>query len=623
MAKKKLNSSIKRSRTRSGCVTCRDRHIKCDEQQPICKNCIRSNRHCFRGVRLNFTQYTFYNPEENEASCSSSSSSTSTSTSTSSSASTPKRQNYRILDQSITIASLYNHLNRYSPYLHLHKAEDLRESDLQFQDDTYNAYSSTPPKSTSILTTTSAIAGRAGTTSTSATSATTTGTGTNSEQLMRMHSHPASGAAVSKNVGTQFLSHLPSSTSGFATTPTVDAIGSISYPVHQQLPNAADFPPSSMQETSAVAAANAASHGYPRYQPVPVSLPSYPRQLVETMTREKVFWLLDLTSDSNIWSTQISTMCLNETDQFYLDCLLASSSYVNPDYITLGNSQFQKWTEVENAPLASSSIASVEKLLVSVCLILHSIYSKIPRSRLGEYHKTIINNQFGLFGRLVNKIYSSIYNNKNNSSTLVTSLQNITYLRFYINKLYDLSYLATKRTLEVSTDNILASTPSQEPDLENALKMTQFEIEMINTGYQAVDPEATAAAAVIPQPSSHSETRKLKELYWCIIKADYLTNHPAESGKFTSNFSYTFENIPSPDSQVPLFDNALVARKFLQAFTFKLLYINDLEVIRRSNREILDLFALINGSLLASSAKSQWTRSFEWTLRYVNPPEIG
>ena len=37
MAKKKLNSTIKRSRTRSGCVTCRDRHIKCDEQQPVCK----------------------------------------------------------------------------------------------------------------------------------------------------------------------------------------------------------------------------------------------------------------------------------------------------------------------------------------------------------------------------------------------------------------------------------------------------------------------------------------------------------------------------------------------------------------------------------------------------------
>lgn len=41
-------------RVRTGCLTCRNRHLKCDEALPICLNCQKSNRKCERGVRLNF-----------------------------------------------------------------------------------------------------------------------------------------------------------------------------------------------------------------------------------------------------------------------------------------------------------------------------------------------------------------------------------------------------------------------------------------------------------------------------------------------------------------------------------------------------------------------------------------
>ncbi|XP_014551020.1 hypothetical protein COCVIDRAFT_20649 [Bipolaris victoriae FI3] len=41
-------------RARTGCLTCRDRHIKCDETLPRCRNCCKSNRVCERGIRLNF-----------------------------------------------------------------------------------------------------------------------------------------------------------------------------------------------------------------------------------------------------------------------------------------------------------------------------------------------------------------------------------------------------------------------------------------------------------------------------------------------------------------------------------------------------------------------------------------
>ncbi|KAK4544451.1 hypothetical protein LTR36_004342 [Oleoguttula mirabilis] len=47
-------AASKPKRVRTGCLTCRERHLKCDEAMPHCNNCKKSNRTCKRGVRLNF-----------------------------------------------------------------------------------------------------------------------------------------------------------------------------------------------------------------------------------------------------------------------------------------------------------------------------------------------------------------------------------------------------------------------------------------------------------------------------------------------------------------------------------------------------------------------------------------
>lgn len=44
----------KSRRVRTGCLTCRGRHLKCDEAFPECNNCRKSCRECKRGLRLNF-----------------------------------------------------------------------------------------------------------------------------------------------------------------------------------------------------------------------------------------------------------------------------------------------------------------------------------------------------------------------------------------------------------------------------------------------------------------------------------------------------------------------------------------------------------------------------------------
>lgn len=55
-------ATAKPRRVRTGCLTCRERHLKCDEGMPICQNCRKSNRSCKRGVRLNFIDTQIQTP---------------------------------------------------------------------------------------------------------------------------------------------------------------------------------------------------------------------------------------------------------------------------------------------------------------------------------------------------------------------------------------------------------------------------------------------------------------------------------------------------------------------------------------------------------------------------------
>ncbi|KAI1172671.1 hypothetical protein F4777DRAFT_494902 [Nemania sp. FL0916] len=52
----------KRKRVRTGCLTCRERHLKCGEELPDCKNCRKSHRECKRGIKLSFVDLVCKEP---------------------------------------------------------------------------------------------------------------------------------------------------------------------------------------------------------------------------------------------------------------------------------------------------------------------------------------------------------------------------------------------------------------------------------------------------------------------------------------------------------------------------------------------------------------------------------
>ncbi|KAJ5690401.1 hypothetical protein N7462_004793 [Penicillium macrosclerotiorum] len=64
-ANRKKSSEIadtKAKRVRTGCLTCRERHLKCDEALGRCLNCRKSDRICRRGIRLNFIDIQTHAP---------------------------------------------------------------------------------------------------------------------------------------------------------------------------------------------------------------------------------------------------------------------------------------------------------------------------------------------------------------------------------------------------------------------------------------------------------------------------------------------------------------------------------------------------------------------------------
>ncbi|CCH46661.1 hypothetical protein BN7_6257 [Wickerhamomyces ciferrii] len=99
-------------RSRNGCLTCRDRHIKCDENLPVCNNCKKSNKTCKRGSRLNFLKSTVYDPKI-----------------------PTNYETFKIVDQSFTIHKFYkfNKFHNFTNWFKYHSLEELFESDEEFE----------------------------------------------------------------------------------------------------------------------------------------------------------------------------------------------------------------------------------------------------------------------------------------------------------------------------------------------------------------------------------------------------------------------------------------------------------------------------------------------------------
>lgn len=108
------NTTRHRTRSRNGCITCRTRHIKCDETKPVCFNCQRSNRNCVHGQRYTFKNYTAERGPVPRT--------------------TRNFETLEFIDHSYTVHRIYgfNKFHNYSSWLRHHTQEELERSNKSF-----------------------------------------------------------------------------------------------------------------------------------------------------------------------------------------------------------------------------------------------------------------------------------------------------------------------------------------------------------------------------------------------------------------------------------------------------------------------------------------------------------
>lgn len=641
MPKKRSGGVIKRSRTRSGCVTCRDRHIKCDEQQPVCQNCIKSKRKCYRGIRLNFTQYSLYDPNEN-----------------SKRPRPPPPQEYRILDQSITIASLYDAGKRsYLPFLHLHNPADLRESDLQFQQDIY----STIPASTILDYTeddsVSELPGKLIKVRTSSRVPLNVSSISEnyeiSNQLLNesyfknqfINSNHDNNQTPTFASNDQFVYSQPISTY-FQSQPSDMAQRPIAPLLHMPPPYYSD-----RMTTGQFVYTNPNSL-QPRHEYEPLIQNRETSSHIETnlyihlIENEKYYWLLDLFNDLNIWKAVIPSICLNaaDADPFLIDCLLHCSQQTQIPLERLLQEQLSRWKSFRAIyPIDTQNTSVFEPLLISISLIMLSIYLKFNGERLPEFHKIVLNNQVKIFNKLMVKLEECTKSRRSKSIVVVGCIHSIVTLKYFIVKEFRLDYGAhfDVHNVDITEDIVYPDNPSllmdSNPysnngglDLSSLLTVTNFEIANLNYGFKSID------IAQLKYNSQSidvkSEAGEVRELLWYLIKLNYVISNPELAGSFSIdyNFIYKLGNnyLPGSSNQLtksyqlgihgsklPLVTDQQKACYIMNEFIHKLINIDNPEIVREVNYRIECMFQQIDDGYGNIDSKQKWRRHFGWALR--------
>mmetsp|Transcript_7006 Transcript_7006/g.8883 ORF Transcript_7006/g.8883 Transcript_7006/m.8883 type:complete len:613 (+) Transcript_7006:192-2030(+) len=610
----KDRNQTKKSRTRSGCLTCRDRHMKCDEQQPVCNNCIKSKRKCFRGIRLNFTQYTIYEPPNN-----------------------PYQNNlsYRILDQSVTIASLYEDgKKQYESYVPFHSWEDLRESDIQYQKD---MHCSMP--STNILTDSNVQ---------------------DADDDLWIHQYQPTPRQL-------FPETLPFDNNSISENSEITNLlmndsTSVSDEIEQYQ---SIFQHRQMQLQQAIPEMNESRDMQNLASDSDISYNVGAKDFINLVQHQKYYWFLDLFNELSIWKLIIPNYCLkltevehstDESNTFLINCLVNCSLQNSIDLNKILEQQLQHWLILRPLRLAPETFSKLERLLISIVLILLNLLTKLQHGiwQFDDSSKLIFNNQIKIFNQSIEKLQdlNDAKLRKVKSVVLISAIHSISILKFFINNQFkhnrnqfdvtdEISYSHTKLTAEFTTLN-------------------HFEIININSFYKKFEyPQISYNLQVQPSrsPDTKSDSLKLRQFIWYLIKLDFILKNPTNTLiEMDYNFIFTDENtlgipplIKSPREQqtisgtinqaeVPPASSVKASKKkrrvepvhsiilpndkgiaimILREYINKLINSNDEDIQAGSNESIKSILESINKSMIEPEIKLLWDRNFRWTLNDI------
>lgn len=554
---------------------------------------------------------------------------------------------FRLLDQSITIASLYQNGRRsYEPYLHLHKPEDLNESDLQYQQDIFCSlpFSSIPHEEGDEIMNSPTLS-KPGSTSNFDNNIIHENFDITNMLLNDKHSIDRHNPPTSPH--TQIIH--PQAQSGEVATiydneDHRDTIPDLSYSLDAQA-------------------------------------------FVNLIEREKYYWILDLFNELNIWKSVIPTYCLESDggkDLFLIDCLLNCSTNSKIDLNILLQQQLSLWYKARTTRLVhSDNISKFENLLISISLILLSVFRNIQKENCTTYMKIILNNQVKIFNKVIAKLKDFLRSKNTTSIILTSAIQSIVMLKFFLIKKFELEskivntrQLVLNSLLDLQEDNQLQEFDGSEDiqeqidypllrdkddymveqDLSALVHLTSFEISNLNRSFKKYD---FAQISYLTQLGNlrhdfTSDAHKLREYLWYVIKLNYVIHHPDNKLiEIDYNFIFQSRNVILPNMRpsrgpssisnlsellddgngtqsgssramskyrVVLPNDRGVAINLLREYIRKQINLGSTEVIQEANQKIYTIFKLIEESVVEKEIKSMWKSSFIWVLQQVMEP---
>ncbi|RLV95007.1 Adhesion and hyphal regulator 1 [Spathaspora sp. JA1] len=397
--------------------------------------------------------------------------------------------------------------------------------------------------------------------------------------------------------------------------------------------------------------------------------------LIET---EKYYWLIDLINDIDFWKSYVPSFCFKSADEnsdpFLLDCLINCSKQRDFPLERLTKIQSERWNKIKSSfPLENSHLVELETILISICLILLSIYLKELANHLTGFHKIVLNNQIRLFNQISNRTTDLLKLKSGKTGFVVVGcIQTVAVLKFLITRKHSLdqdkglsfgSILNNQgRSFESEDSNAEITYPentgsSFSVDMTPMLNMTKFDKANLNNSFKDFD-YVQLKFAKNSKKEYKSDAFKLREYFWYLIKLTYLMYNPdadqemeidynflskhensntsslleasseAQMNSFTILPYNNFQETPSFNKQLagsitssnhfPFLSSRHTACGILTETISKLLNPDKEDVIRNSNNKIKEIFDQIENSLIEPKTERQWRDTFGWALSVDN-----
>lgn len=560
--------------------------MKCDEKKPVCQNCINSRRKCYRGVRLNFTQYTLYDPKEAIRPSQSSTASTHNSC-------------HRILDQSIAVSSLYRDgAVRYKAFKKFHRPEDLKEAEnlLLFE----------------LL-----------------------------PRLQLTTNHQPTKPNDKENLS--FI--LDTLGSGYANeawkypfNPTNQSIFTIrgnlireNYDIRNYLLNnqQRSISAPSISATNSLTKASSPEPQIVQHRPasIPIleselTLNTYNVELFISVTHsQNAFWLLDLFNEISLWKTVVPNYCIRLLQaaqapntskrsrlklKYLFGCLLCCSIDTPfENIVDIAKVQLDLWREFQTKDVTVTSYPAFERLIISVVLILQAILLQVlkPGFIYTERVKIVLTNQGRMLHKIIarfERILSTKIKRLSGTGLTSTAFHTIIILRYFLK-------------VQLSKKTSGAFTYNSHHKLENPLDLL-IEYDTNNhdisdffaiSSFEAKNIIHTMEEKWMGRQDWSSDSDKLRHCFFKLVRQDELTLNVPEAEK-------------SPEKAIRKITVLIPNEKYIAYNILSSFYISKYgsteNVTIAARVRLRYIFDLLGTSMISQREKSRWLLHFEWTL---------